>query len=70
MDARDELMLELVLVGIDEGLIRSEADLAWLYAWLQTSGYTSRRTSDDRPAPGARVDDRRRRMGKRTAPAR
>jgi hypothetical protein len=56
------LLLELVLAGIDEGIIQTEADLARLYTWLtlranaadRRPGHTSRRTSArDRPARAA-----------------
>ena len=70
----DVLLLDLVLVGIDEGVIRDEADLRRLYAWLrhstatgadQSAARTWRRTSAaDRPGPpAARAAGRSRKMG-------
>ena len=72
----DVLLLDLVLVGIDEGVITCEADLARLYTWLclqatspdQTAARTWRKTTaDPRPGSAARAGGRIRKKG--TGPA-
>jgi len=45
----DVLLLDLILVGIDEGLITCEADLVRLYVWL--CAVTHRRPAWPTPAP-------------------